>query len=373
MNPLKTLFSVLILLAAAGTPAHAQALKTGLKTLRAPGFAASKAAETARKITEGIALQRPLLKKPVLTNLEPNIRRFIFTVTPRGAVSGPQGSGFVFADYYQGKTVLWGASAAQTVKNMGTDVTVTFHLDGAPVSFPATVELAGREPGLNAALIKLPREAAQVALPFMLAPASVSAKETLFTYGFSEGNYKKTVRSVLVSGSERLVADYPRFSEPKTGFNGSVVLNERGQAVGIELGGYELKSAQWPEQIGSYKPYKPLQKVSRVSEIVPTRQLNALLREYHAAEAGSRVILLDGINVGKLGVDEYIDRLVVHYKDGSQKVLEHSPLWELQFMSRAVPEIENAQNVEIIINKNDGTHFVYQVDLTARRAARTGL
>lgn len=373
MNPLKILLSVLVLLCAAGEILHAQALKAGPKTLRAPGFAARKATETARKITEGIALQRPLLRQPVLTNLEPNIRRFIFTVTPRGAVSGPQGSGFVFASQHQGKTVLWGASAAQTVKDMGRDITITFHLDGAPVSFPATVELAGREPGLNAALIKLPQEAAQVALPFMLAPEAVSADETLFTYGFSEGNYKKTVRSVLVPGTERLVATHPRFSAPKAGFNGSVVLNEQGQAVGIELGGYELKSAQWPAQIDSYKPYKPLQKVSRVSEIVPARQLNALLREYHTTQAGSRVILLDGIKAGKLGVDEYIDRLVVHYQDGTHKVLERSPLWNLQLMADAVPEIENAQNVEIIISKNNGTRFVYQVDLTTRRAARANL
>lgn len=360
----------MIFLCTAGTLTHAQVLKSGLRTLHRPGAAAIKASETARKITESVALQRPLLRKPVLTNLEPNIHRFIFTVSPRGVTAGPKGSGFVFAERLRGKTVLWGASAAQTVKNMGTDITVTFHLNDRTVSFPATVELAGHEAGLNAALIKLPEEAAQVALPFTLATETVSPQESVFTFGFNNGDLKKTIRSVLVPGTERLVADLPLFSAPKSGLDGSVVLNGKGQAVGIELGGYDLKSAVWPQQMSSFKPYRPILKVSRVSEIVPVQRLNTLLREYHTAESGSRVLLLGGIRIGKIGVEENIDHLEVLYKDGSSRILERSPLWELQFMERAVPELQEAQQVNIVINKADGTQFTYQIDLITHTAIR---
>lgn len=330
---------------------------------------ADQAAHMARQITRNIVLQKPLLRMPVLTNLEPNIHRFIFTITPRGQQNGFKASGFVFID----NQVLWGASAAHAVRHMGKDVTVTFHLDGSPVSFPATVELTGRKLGLNAALIKLPAEVAHVALPFTLASKAATPQQPVFTYGFSAGVFKKTVRSVLVPGTERLLTDFPRFSAPKPGFCGSVVLNEQGEAIGIETGGYKLNNELWPQQINPSREYKPLNNVSYISEVVPTQKLQALLREYHTTHAGSRMILLNGMKVGPLEVDEYIDRIGVHYTDGTHLILERSPLWELQLLGQAIPNIEQAKEITILIHKNRDSQFIYSINLTTQTVKRESL
>lgn len=370
MNKLTALLSLLFLLPATSL-VHAQGRNAGLQAIRRSGTeAAYKATEMARQITAKIAVQRPLLRPAVLTSLEPNIHRFIFTVTPRGAEAGFKGSGFVFADKHQGKTVLWGASAAHTVRHMGKDVTVTFHLQGQKVSFPATIELTGRKFGVNAALIKLPEEVAQVALPFEISKQAVAPKSPVFTYGFSDGTFKKTVRSVLVPGSERLMADFPRLFPPKPGFCGSVVLNEKGQAVGIETGGYDLNSAPWMSQM---EGYTPLRNVSRISEIVPAEHLNILLREHYTAHAGDRVLLLQGMKVGTLGVDEFIDRISVHYKNGAMKIFEHSPLWEPMFLDQAITHLEQAQTVDILINKNRLEQYVYHIDFRTRSVTREEL
>lgn len=347
---------------------HAQTWKSGLKVIRRSGTeAAYKATEISRQITERVRLSHSFLRKPVLTSLEPNIHRFIFTVSPRGHENGFKGSGFVFAEKHLGKTILWGTSAAHTVRNMGSDVTVTFHLDGKDISFPATVELTGRKFGINAALIKLPEEAAEVALPIELAPEALSPQTTVFTYGFSNGSFKKTVRSVLVPGTERLLADFPSFNAPKPGFCGSVVLNEQGRAVGIETGGYELKHVPW---LAHTERFSPLHRTSRISEIVPINQLHVLLREYHTPQAGARAILLQGINVGQVGVSEFIDRIFVEYNDGTLKILEHSPLWELLYLDQAIPNINQAKTVQIVINKNRTEEYAYRVDLNTRKVTR---
>ncbi len=360
--------SLTLLLALTGTFAQAQAWKSGLKAVRRSGTVnAYKATETARAITSRVQLQQSWLRKPVLHSLEPNIRRFIFTVAPRGAENGFKGSGFVFADKHNGQTVLWGASAAHTVRHMGKDVTVTFHLDGENISFPATVELTGRKFGLNAALIKLPEDVTKVALPIEFAESALAPKAPLFTYGFSAGNYKKTVRSVLLPGEDRLLADFPRMGVPKPGFCGSLVVNEYGQAVGIETGGYKVDEAPWGKHPGRLLSSTH---TSRVSEIVPIRHLTTLLREFYTPNAGDRVILFSGMRVGMLGVDEYIERIHVLYKNGSFEMLERSPLWETRFLEQAVPNIDQALGVQILINKNRETEYLYRINLQTRTVTR---
>lgn len=360
-----------LILTAVGFSSEAQIFKSaGKASLASAGKSAAQAAQLSRQILKGVRLQTPLFRTPVLTSIEPNIRRFVFTVEARGQKNGFKGSGFVFADNRSGQTVLWGASAAHTVRHLGKDVTVTFHLNDKDVSFPATVALTGRKFGLNAALIKLPEDAAEVALPVEMTKKPTDPKDALFTYGFSEGSFKKTVRSVLASGEERLLADFPRFGAPRAGFCGSVVLNREGRAVGIETGGYALQDAKWEQP---FPPEKLLQRATRVSEIVPIHKLNVLLREYYTPQAGERTILFKGIQVGKLAVDEFIDKIAVHYKNGGIKFFEHSPLWNIQMLENAVPYLGQAEAVRILINKNRSIQYTYEVDLKTRTVTREDL
>nr|QGT50913.1 hypothetical protein Elusimicrob2101_1760 [uncultured Elusimicrobia bacterium] len=371
MNILKTFLFIFILIPAAGPLLHAQAGKNLLKGVRRSGtVSAYKTTETARRITEAVRLQKPLFGKPVLTSLEPNIHRFIFTVTPRGEINGFKGSGFVFADQRNGKTVLWGASAAHTVRHMGKEVTVSFRINGQEISFPATVELTGRKFGLNAALIKLPEEVAEVALPFERAEEGVSKRTPVFTYGFSAGQYKKTQREILFPGADRLLANFPYFGEPKPGFCGSVVVNEQGRAIGIETGGYDAATAPWRQQM--QKDF-PRLNFARVSEIVPIRQLDVLLKEYYTPHSAKRVILFSGMRVGMLDVNEYIARIYVRYQDGSLRIFDRSPLWETMAMDNFLPDLDKANTVSLVINQNRDRDYFYTINLKTRTVTKEDL
>lgn len=361
MNILKHFLFIFILLSAAQMFLYAQAWKNGLKAVPRSGTeAAYKTTELARRITERVRLQKPLWGRTVLANLEPNIHRFIFTVAPHGQTNGFKGSGFVFADQRGGKTTLWGASAAHTVRHMGKDVTVSFHINGEEISFPATIELTGRKFGLNAALIKLPEEAAEVALPFERSDEGVTPSSPVFTYGFSAGKYKKTQREILFLGGERLLASFPHFGEPKTGFCGSAVLNAQGRAVGIETGGYDARQTEWNQQLQKMFPRFSF---TRVSEIVPIRYLDVLLKEYYAPHSAKRSVILDGTIAGTLEVNEFISRIYVRYQDGSSRIFVRSPLWETMSLGTFLPDLNKAETVSIVVDHNREYDYFYTIDM----------
>lgn len=350
-----------------------QILRPGGMRFPAGQMSAAQALNASQKIIQNIRLEKQFFRSPVLQPFEHHVRHFIFTVSARGAANPFKASGFVFAEEHEGKTVLWGATAAHVARAMGKDVTVTFYLDGQEVSFPAQIVLTGRKYGLNAALIKLPPEALAAARPVIAAKGLPAKDEALFTYGFSAGQYKKTLRRVITAGTERVVADFPRLNAPKPGFCGSLVVNTQGKAVGIEAGGYspQQEKMQWYHNRKHSTRLLSQADMSRISEVVPFTRLHDLLKEYRRPGSAARVMLFDGILVGKLHTDEFIESITVRYKDGSHKLLMRNPFFDLTYLN-ALFDLNGARQAEIIINKGRTHRYSYWVDLPRRTARNMG-
>lgn len=335
-------------------------------------LSAARAVQFSQRLVGGIRMEKPLFRSPVLQPFEQHMRQFVFTVSARGEQHPFKGSGFVFAEKYQGKTILWGATAAHIARAVGREVTVTFHLHGRDVSFPAEIVLTGRKYGLNAALIKLPPEAVETARPVVQAETAPIKGDLLFTYGFSAGQYKKTLRRTIASNAERVVADFPRLNTPKPGFCGSLVVNDQGKAVGIEVGGYspEQEHLQWYHNREASWLLKK-ENLSRISEVVPFTRLYDLLKEYRQPGSAARIMLFEGIRVGKLRPDEFIESITVRYADGSHRMLMRNPFFDLSYLS-ALFNLNGARQAQIIINKGRTHTYGYLVDLEKRTAEEIG-
>lgn len=348
---------------------------TASSSLKAPlaQLSAVQAVQFSQRLVGSVHVEKPLFRSPVLQPFEQHIHHFIFTVSARDAHRPFKGSGFVFAEEYQGKTVLWGATAAHIARAIGKEVTVTFHVNGQEVSFPAEVVLTGRKYGLNAALIKLPPEAFEAARPVVGAHAAPEKGAPLFTYGFSAGQYKKTLRRVITANTERVVADFPRLNTPKPGFCGSLVVNAEGQAVGIEVGGYapEQENLQWYHNRRHATQRLPQADLSRISEVVPFVRLYDLLKEYRQPGSAARVMLFDGILVGKLHPDEFIESITVRYQNGSHKLFMRNPFFDLSYLN-ALFDLHGARQAQIIISKGRTHRYSYFLDLEKRTAEKTG-
>ena len=341
-----------------------------LPPFKDPHMSPERALSFSRAVASKIKVQQPLFRQPELTPVEQYVRHFIFTVSQRGVQDPFKGSGFVIAEKQGDKTVLWGVSGAHVVRYMGKDVNVTFYSDGKEYTYPAEIVLTGRKYGLNAALIKLPPEVAEVALPVISSTQAPKPGDPLFTFGFSAGTYKKTFRHVLFSGDERVVANFPSTSQPRPGFCGSLVLNAQGQAVGIEVGGYspQKEGQQW-YQLRQKLDFLPQEDLSRISEIVPISRAYDLLNVYRHPDQAARTMWFNGIRVGQLAPDEFIESVTVRYANGKYFRLMRNPFMQLTFLEKPF-SLPGALQAEIVVNKGRAQTYVYLINLFTREVEK---
>lgn len=332
------------------TPAAQKTAAKAALSRATPQISARRAQEQANQILARATAQTRRFGGPVITALEKNINRFVFTITQADGTHPFTGTGFVVAEEYQGKTVLWGVTAKHTITPFHGPLEITFHTPHKPVKFRVKRVIEGRKFGLDAALLELPPQAAQVALPFPLTYALPAQGETVFAYGYGEGKYQKIVRKFLFSGDERLVAKYPLIRKPKPGFCGSPVVNAKGQLVGVEAGGYCAVQTQWYPMLKQLPQYKR-QNIRRVSEIVPTSKIYLLLQEYHRAGAGARNIAANGILIGKLNVDEFIESVTVFYANGNHRTVVRNPFMNPAALESVI-DTHNASGIVVNINKH---------------------
>ena len=341
-------------------------------------------------LLDNAAMQYSVLQRPTIKPLEENIHRFIFTLSPRQDPSQALGSGFVFAQTRaDGSLRLWGATTAQIAEQTGPDVLLTFRAPNAQTfSFPARVVMQGRTFGSNAALIEVPEEISQVALPVDLSttkptprfrqdtpdaslnPTQLfthSCKEAL-AYGFhTDGHIYKIGMAPFSMGSERLLAHTPQ-EATLLDTEGGLMVDGHGRALGIYNRAYDAseESLVW---LGQAQRKSPLEHISYVSEFIPIKHLEYLLREYETPHSADRVVLFDGINVGKMALNETILQMEVYYNNGTPVVLDKSPLWSLYDLNRFVPDIDHATKVHIHVAGPDGQYaYTFAVDLEKRKS-----
>ena len=333
-------------------------------------YSVKRAEQIARDLLKNASMDKPLFQIPSIDPLEQNIHRFVFTVSPRHDPQKIAGTGFVFIQDVPGEEPrLWGATTTDVARKTGKDVIITFHTKyPQDFSFPAQIVRQGHPDGVNAALIRLPEQSSRVALPIELSADPFPHKEQpLMAYGFdTNGNFYKKGLSLSFSGTDRLIARSPRPISAENG-NGGLVVNERGQALGIynatfhpnKDGLFLSPNIQWATRSNAY-----------LSEFTPISHLIHLFKEQAVPHSAARALLFDGMFLGKVEVDEAVRRMKVFYKDREPLLLSLNPFWSLNTLHEFVPELKNALYVEIYISGGQQPPHLYKVDLEKRFAKK---
>lgn len=327
----------------------------------------SVAVQVSRQIAAASRVQSSFLKGTALQPFEQNTPHYLFTVSSASKINAFKASGFVIAEEYNGETVLWGIAPQEYVQYMGKEVEISFYVKGKKFTYPAEVVLAGRAEGINAALIRLPQEALQVARPVMWAKDYPQKGANLFTYGYNKGQYQKAQRRVLSANTERIIEGLnPEVEETLTDAGGLVV-TDKGEAVGMSLGtSHPLTDrAEWYWNRRSNQNYPKKQDLSNISEIVPFSRLQDLLREYRNPGSARRVLLFGGFRVGKLPITETVKSVTAYYEDGFEQTLNQNPLLEVTSLDTGF-EFEGLQKAKIVISRADGSTYTYWVDMQTR-------
>ena len=301
------------------------------------------------------------------------IRRiFYLPYRPQVKENGFQAGGFVFAEENNGKTVLWGVAPLEYVQHMGQNVEVSFYVAGKKFTYPAEVVLTGRTEGINAALIRLPDQVLEVARPVIWAKEYPQKGTNLFTYGYNNGRYQKAQRRVITAHTERIVESLPPAEAEGTLTNaGGLVVNEKGEAVGLSLGtSHPLADrAEWYWNRRSNKDLPKTQDLSAIGEILPFARVQDLLREYRNPGSAQRVVLFGGIWVGKLPITETVKSVTAYYENGFEQTIDKNPF--LKIGSMDVPfEYEGLKKGKIVISRKDGSTYAYWVDVEKRIVTR---
>ncbi len=330
-----------------------------------PQLTAAQTVQISKQLLANARLEKNFLGVPKIEPLEKHIHRFVFTITPINDPQRVTGNGFVFAEEKDGQTVLWGLTTAQTAEISGEDVLVSFHADQHVQSFHARIVQSSNPEGSNTALIELPPTVADVALPIQ--PAERLSQEKpkhLLSYGIdNHGFVHKQTQRLFFSGSERLIAENTPGAPQQP--MGGLVVNEKGQALGIYNTGYDLRQKYDP-WLPAVKEELHLSSLWHISEITPLRHTNYLLREYRQPHSAARVILFDGLYVGKMELNEHINAIYIRRAGEKLEKLPRNPFWSLGNLDRFIPDFQNVQTAYIAIEGGEEGSYFYQINLLTR-------
>lgn len=330
---------------------------------------AAQTVQISKQLLANAHLEKNFMGSPKIVPLEKHIHRFLFTITPVNQPNNITGNGFVFAEEKDGQVVLWGLTTAQTAAASGEDIDISFHANNQIQSFSARIVQTSNPRGSNTALIELPPSVTEVALPIQPAERFPLKKpKYLLSYGMDKNGivYKKA-QNLFFSGSERLITE----NGPGTPAQllGGLVVNEKGQALGIYNTGYDLQQR--------YDPWLPTVKdelhrsyLWHINEITPLRHANYLLREYRQPHSADRAILFDGIYAGKLGLNEHISAIYIRRIGKDLEKLPKNPFWSLSNLDRFIPDLQSVQTAYLTIEGGENGRYFYQIDLLSRTARK---
>ena len=321
--------------------------------------------QVSKRLLENAHLETSFRGVPKIAPLEKHIHRFIFTIAPEKQPHNITGNGFVFAEERDGQTVLWGLTTAQTAWASGQNIEISFHVNKQVQTFPARIVQTSNTEGSNTALIELPATVANVALPIQPADRFPSQRpKCLITYGLHQNGFvSKQAQQLLFSGSERLITkDEPGAYVPPLG---GLVVNEQGQALGIYNIGYDLKRIHNPWMDAVQEELR-LPSLWHINEIIPFRHTNYLLREYRQPHSAARVLLFDGLYVGKLEMSEHIDAIYIRRVGQELEKLPKNPFWSLGNLDRFIPDLQNVQTAYLAIDGGEKGPYFYRIDLLSR-------
>lgn len=309
---------------AAGEAARAYPVETAKKAtrlarqassvkLKGPSYQTSRQAapsleELRRSVAELETLQKNLLEQKLFLEGQNRTRLAVFQAIPDGLAPVNTYSGTVFKTVYNGKTEIFGAIAAHTLRSMPQMPGVlekTFRVavvrDGQAHVMPVRVVQVSSRKLFDVALVKFRPQDEALFAPLTLAEASPAEGE-VYSHGFACG-LPMTVssRSVKAVSPWVIKTTMPLEKESRAGLCGSAVLNKRHELVGIHTG--SSANLQNPAKDVGY--------------VAPASLLRGLVEAYHNGGEGAFALVLNGKEITRLNVDEFVSSVELLDKKGN--------------------------------------------------------
>lgn len=279
-------------------PLHAQWARglQGLFTRATTQQALSSAVE--RKVVSSVAAKQyiPLeLQNSVFTVKENNLFY-------RYLNDHIHASAFVIAENYQGKTYLWGVSAAHYhFVNPALEETPNGH------SKNITIAAKGNDKSSDIFLFPIPDKWADRVKPLALAEDLPKPGEILHSIGFFQNRFQyeanRMVYEISPYSMTTKIADFPKeLHYRRVGACGGPILNAKNEVVGVHNGSSSGAS---------------------VGYAVPVTQLRRLLNAYHTGQ-DKKPIIIEKTQVGTLDVTENLEYIEIWHKNKLQHVIPFS-------------------------------------------------
>ena len=242
-----------------------------------------------------------------------------------------QGTGFVIQETYQGKTYLWGITATHYLFQKP----ALLYPDGSNKLIPISLVAQGSPGGADVSLFPLPSEMAGKVTPLKLASRLPKVNDELFSISmFDEKFHYEPERQVKEVSPLRLITSLQvNPQDNREGACGSPVFNKKGEVVGVHIGSSLTHQIGW---------------------VVPVNQIRSLLQAYHNQGNNPSPLILNGVQIGQINVNEFIQNIVVFRQNTvlqtysfahNEKKLDYAHL-------ETTLDLTNADRVEILIIQN---------------------
>lgn len=281
--------------------------------------------------------------------LQELLPRGVFTVTDPGVAT--PATGFVIAEAYEGKTVLWGVVSNHVLRMTGPAPFVTFHLNGQTFSYKAFARVKGSKRGADIALLELPPEASRVARPLPVRTHPLQKGDDTFSVGYAGGSLARLEnRTVLVQTPLRVITPYRLQNRERDGYCGSPLFDAQGRVAAVHCGSYFplQRHSHWYGPLQEKHPRLAAQ-LAEHSQAVPIDWVQRLLDQYRGRPA-KRPLKLFGETAAEIGADEYISTIYI-FRDGYVvHRITPDPLLDYEHLENALP-LQEGDRVSIDVMK----------------------
>lgn len=193
---------------------------------------------------------------------------------------------FVIEEEYEGKKYLWGVTAAHIEQQIRAFPAVwKDEKNPLPIDFAAL----GNAGMTDLALFDMPDSWPDGIKPLKLADKLPAPGEKTYSFGFfNDDFYLVPNRKVKEVTPTRLITSLEFDTPNRGGACGGPILNKQGEVVGVHIGSSDSQ---------------------RVSFVVPVTEIKRLLYAYRHGGKNLQTLTFNGINVGKLNINESIARI----------------------------------------------------------------
>ncbi len=197
-------------------------------------------------------------------------------------------SSFFVREVYQGKPYIWGVTAAHISENLGSkNAQVSIFLD-EQLNYSSEVEFVqkGNTGFADVAIFRVDEDCLRDIQPLPLAADLPKPGEVLRSYGYFENEFHITPGRVVQEVSpSRIVTSFEFGDASPAGSCGGPVLNSNNEVIGIHCGSARKQNKSF---------------------VIPAQHIRNVISAYHNNGIHETPLLLNGQEIGTIGIDEYI-------------------------------------------------------------------